>query len=71
MDHQGVTEYYSGRARNEIQDQISLETAKLDRKLEYSKVMEDLSKWKTPWLSFPIILTQQQRARNQVLFGES
>jgi len=69
MDHQGVTEYYSGRARNEIQDQISMETATLDRKLEYSKVMEELSKWKTPWLSFPITLTQQQRARNQVLFG--
>ena len=52
-----------------MQDQISMDTATLDRKLEYSKVMDKLAEWKNPWFSFPITVTQQQRARNQVLFG--
>ena len=34
LDHQGVVEYLSGTVRNEVQDQISRECAKFDKKLE-------------------------------------
>lgn len=65
IDHQGVNAYLSGSVRNEVQDQISFESATQDRKLEQSRVMDKLAEQK----KYPTSISQQQRARSEVLFG--